>query len=225
MRVFNGAVEGDSADAQTMAQKYNWVFAGEAHRHEGGRASWDHWIDSRTDEPAEDAGVMSRLSNGDALERGAMLNDDGVKEAYEEVWRDESVDPEVAIVLVRVRDRDQQTGDGSVLAQASSDPALPTASALEGTAEASLVCGMVIRVGRYCQGFVKIDGRFLAERWQQSREAGQWMLVYRLGDTNNNNLAMPCSVVFESNHDAAHPTIGQEVNFGSQQWKYVETYG
>jgi len=225
MRVFNGAVDGDSAGAQVMAQEYNWVFAGQAHKFDGGGASWDHWIDSRTDDPAEDAGVMSLLPNGDTLEKGAMVNDYGVKEAYEEVWRDEGVDPAIATVLLRLRDKDQRTSDGSVLATASSDPAPHTAGpALEKT-EADSVCGVVIKVGRWCQGFVKIDGRFLAERWQQAPETGQWTLLYQLGDTNNDNLAMPCSVVFESYQDAAHPNIGQELSFGSQQWKYVEIYG
>ncbi|KLO14826.1 hypothetical protein SCHPADRAFT_294078 [Schizopora paradoxa] len=225
MRVDNDAVHGDSNDAQMMGQKYNWFFAGQAHKFDGGRASWDHWIDSKTDAPAEDAGVMSLLPNGDTLEKGAMLNDDGVKEAYEEVWRDEVVEPEIAAVLVRLRDTDLRKDDGSVLPTASSDPApLQTTSRLEST-EGDLVCGVVIRVGRWCQGLVKIDGRFLAERWHQSQDTGKWTLVYRMGDTNNENLSLPCSVVFESSQDAARPKIGQELNFRSQQWKYVEIYG
>ena len=127
-----------------------------------------------------------------------------------------------------LRGTDLRKGDGSVLLPtASSDPApLQTASSLQST-DGDLVCGVVIRVGRWCQGLVKIDGRFLAERWHQSRDTGQWMPVYRMGDTNNEHLSMPCSVVFETtSQDAARrPKIGQELKFGSQQWKYVEIYG
>lgn len=209
-----------------MAQKYNWVFAGMARKHEGGRASWEHWIDSKSDHPEEDAGVMSVLPNGDTLEKGAMLNDDGVKEAYEEVWRDVRVDPERAIVLVRLRDKDQLATDGSVLKTASSkSTSLVTGPTTPNKEEADVVIGMVVRVGRWCQGLVKIDGSFLAERWEQSSESGRWTLVHRLGDANNDNLEMPCSVAVESGVDAAHPYIGQEVSFRSQQWKYIEIYG
>ncbi|TGZ78977.1 hypothetical protein EX30DRAFT_126792 [Ascodesmis nigricans] len=52
--------------------------------------TWTHWIDSRTDEPASDSGVMETLQNGDVLETGTMLDfDDGRVKRYEEVWRDE----------------------------------------------------------------------------------------------------------------------------------------
>jgi hypothetical protein len=59
-----------------------------------------HDIDLRGDEPAEDAGTMVKLPNGDWLEEGEMLDfDDGKVKKYEEIWRDLHIQPTVAVVL------------------------------------------------------------------------------------------------------------------------------
>ncbi|KAH6901582.1 hypothetical protein BKA70DRAFT_1568408 [Coprinopsis sp. MPI-PUGE-AT-0042] len=56
---------------------------------ESRQGTWKHLVDSRSDEPQEDSGVMSMLENGDILEKGEMLDfDDGKVKLYEEIWRD-----------------------------------------------------------------------------------------------------------------------------------------
>ncbi|KAI5812478.1 hypothetical protein BZA77DRAFT_286322 [Pyronema omphalodes] len=81
-----------------------WGFAGQSFYPTPNSGRWEHFIDSRSDEPGCDEGSLEVLKNGDVLEKGRMVDfeepEKGVRE-YEEVWRDEVLDKDkrVAIVL------------------------------------------------------------------------------------------------------------------------------
>ncbi|KAH8108700.1 hypothetical protein DFH11DRAFT_1731698 [Phellopilus nigrolimitatus] len=138
--------DADTSALRQGSSAIDWAFAG----------LWAHWVDSRTDTPAavRDAGTCEPLPDGDTLERGEMPNAAGVRERYEEVWRD---DPHAgrarAAVYVCLRRADlEDLGsadgvDGGVGGVAAVDPAR--------------VCGMVVRVGAWCQGVLKENWRDL----------------------------------------------------------------
>lgn len=63
--------------------------------------TWKHHIDSRSDDPQDDSGVMSDLENGDILEKGVMEDfEDGKLKPYEEVWRDDVPAPGSMVLAV-----------------------------------------------------------------------------------------------------------------------------
>ena len=54
---------------------------------------WEHWIDSKSDDPAPDAGDMYLQDNGDVLEKGTQKHPEtGEEVGYEELWTELEVD-------------------------------------------------------------------------------------------------------------------------------------
>jgi len=53
---------------------------------------------------------------------------------------------------------------------------------------------MVIRVGSWCQGLLKVEGKISAQRWQL--HDGKWELVFRSGEHN-----LPCKEAMEDRVD------------------------
>ncbi|TRM60000.1 hypothetical protein BD626DRAFT_506143 [Schizophyllum amplum] len=90
---------------QTSASTLEWAFAGFRHAEDRNRVRFEHLLDSRTTNPASiiDAGTMVELSKpGRSLERGSMINPEtGRYSPYEEVWQEEAVASDVAIVRRR----------------------------------------------------------------------------------------------------------------------------
>ena len=72
--------------------------------------------------------------------------------------------------------------------------------------------GMVVRVGQYCQGFVRVGEKMALESWAWT-EAGKWQRLTRMGD-----LFMPCAPAMENDR----LKLGGEVKFGEYVWKVVE---
>ncbi len=104
------------------------------------RSVWNHWVDSRTDTPKPDEADMYTLLNGDVLERGYDKDpvSGRVVSEYEELWRDLpvfNIEGERVSVVLRMQD------------------------------DVHGARGMVVRVGGWCQGFVKIGGEITVERW------------------------------------------------------------
>lgn len=184
----------------------DWGFAGRSRRDERG-GSWDHWVDSNTDTPESDAGTLETLPNGDTLEKGTSVNNDGVLQTYEEVWRDVLVEPDVAIVFVCL---------GEILTSST--------LAVDAEGEAYLdpknVCGMVIRVGAWCQGLLKAEGEVTAERWALTE--GQWQQTFRIGGG-----MLPCPEVcapLDSSLNSSESAEGTLITHGGFQWYCVERY-
>lgn len=78
--------------------------------------------------------------------------------------------------------------------------------------------GMVIRVGGWCQGFVKWheEGReveMVVERWREVE--GRWERVVRLG-----NSFLPCAVAWSGG-----VTLGGKIKYKGTEWEVVEVSG
>ena len=193
------------ASTETENKKLDWAFAGLAHKYEGG-GSWDHWIDSRSDNPARDVGRFSTLPNGNTLEEGEMMNDSGIIQPYEEIWKDEEVYPEFAVVYVCCE------GWSSADVDAKRPLDGDYADSKWGESAIKSVCGMVIRVGSWCQGLLKSGGVVTAERWKYKE---RWMLECKTGNT-----LLPCKTICSALSDTEHETISAD----SFVWKRIDLY-
>ena len=153
-------------------------------------AQWRHWIDSTT---ADAAGVVDEGDNfpqadGSTLETGSMVNPStGRDTPYEEVWDD--VEPTT-------------TGSGLNCVVLELD---------EGERR-----GRVVRLGRYCQGFVRVGEGIALERWEWVGGRG-WTRTVRMGA-----LAVPCEEVL--GHDRVFE-VGDAVGTGHHGWRVVEVAG
>ena len=143
---------------------------------------WDHWIDSKSDEPESDEGDMTVQEDGTVLEEG--INEDaasGSKEHYEELWEDLPVEP-----------FGEQQNRSSVVLKADSSE--------------DQVKGLVLKIGGWCQGILKNNRGLTVERWRRqppndsmdgtalpveeeesTRTRNDWVRVFRVG-----NGTLPC---------------------------------
>ncbi|KAI4192730.1 MAG: hypothetical protein LQ350_008575, partial [Teloschistes chrysophthalmus] len=162
IRVFKKQAEQDTLAASAKEKSLGdlqWAFAGQSssqHDSAGRKfSSWKHWIDSLTDEPAEDKGEMISLAGGDVLEKGATRNEEtGKVEEYEELWTEMPLvtpgfDEGNQCVVLKVEEHSGRTR------------------------------GMVIKIGGWCQGILKKGESVTVERW--CWEEG-WKRVVRFGD-------------------------------------------
>lgn len=80
--------------------------------------------------------------------------------------------------------------------------------------------GMVVRVGGWCQGIVKVGGEVCVERWRfdkgdEEGRKGEWKRVVRLG-----RLFLPCSLTFEPERVRE----GSKVVYGDFEWWVEELF-
>ncbi|KAI5852440.1 hypothetical protein DFP73DRAFT_1850 [Morchella snyderi] len=201
---------------RTAPHNLYWGFAGISHKSESGDTGrWVHTVDSRYDTVVEDSGTFTQLANGDWLERGTMLDfDTGLVGDYEEVWRDSEPEPRAAAVLVLGEHAQRRVGPES------------DASAR----------GCVVRLGRWCQGVMKVDGKVTAERWVLGVGESEWSRVWKCGEG-----VMPCMVAcveqraeevqgrrVASTHGASQIEVrteiheGDEIELADYKWRVVE---
>ena len=151
-------------------------------------SKWAHWIDSRfrRAEEASDEGDMVDLDDGTTLETGRMVNPDtGRDTEYEEIWADETP---------------------------AKSPAGNVCVVLKHEDAAAESRGLVVQLGGYCQGLVRVGSAVALERWQV--DAGQFKRTVRLGDAG---LRVPCQ------HAASSKvTQGAEMDVGGRKWTVVE---
>ena len=179
--------------------RLDWAFAGisstELKTDPNGKqivhSKWKHWVDSQSYNPEEeinDEGDMFPQKYGTTLERGSMVDPaTGRMTEYEECWRD--VEP-IAIneegkrvcVVLRLHD------------------------------DANKARGMVVRVGQFCQGFLRVGKDMALERWAWDKESG-WRRQTRMGD-----MWLPCGVA----GDEDKLKKDGEVTFGDFVWKVIE---
>lgn len=119
---------------------------------------------SRTPEDVVDEGDIFPQSDDRTLETGRMVNPaTGRLTDYEEVWSD--IDP------LQVRSdggSQQQQQTGCVVLELKNDE--------QGQR------GMLVCLGEYSQGVVRVGDQFAAERWLL--EDGKWQRKFRVGDLN-----------------------------------------
>ncbi|KAJ4330211.1 hypothetical protein N0V87_010193 [Didymella glomerata] len=197
-------------------KRLEWGFAGtskseamaEAHpKFEAyGHWVWTHWLDSRAavgQEIARDEGDMYDLGEGLFLEHGHAFHPHlGRVAGHEELWRDvpvlstgasaENGEERKVCVLLRCEDREQG------------------------------IRGVVIRVGRYCQGILQFGEVTTTERWEfdvedkdDVQEEKKWKRTARTGDA-----FLPCAVTFRTEV----VQLGGRVRHGGIEWVTEEVW-
>ncbi|KAL6718465.1 hypothetical protein ACLMJK_004556 [Lecanora helva] len=130
----------------------DWAFAGKCRSEpQGARENgmiklshtiWDHWIDSRSDDPGVDEGDMWVQRDGDILERGKQKHPDtGEEIEYEELWHDLEVIPlgkknNRSSLVIRAEDSEKGAR------------------------------GLAVKVGGFCQAILKTQDGLTIERWE-----------------------------------------------------------
>lgn len=155
-----------------------WAFAGTSSTTEGSsgledakplHSIWEHWIDSKSDNPRPDEGDMWRQNNGDVLERGTQVHPvTGLQTEYEELWGDlqvEKVGEERDHVSIVLKVENHEAGTR----------------------------GMVVRVGDWCQAILKSREALTIERWRWTKRMNDWERLVKIGRGN-----LPCAIVCNS---------------------------
>ncbi|KAL5399619.1 hypothetical protein PMIN04_001412 [Paraphaeosphaeria minitans] len=164
-------------------------------------ATWTHWLDSRhpisffSASIPKDEGTMFPLGATQTLELGQGVNPaTGKMWVYEELWTDEAprgaptreeTEPPVYSIVLRTEDEQHD------------------------------VRGVVIRLGRYCQGIVMKGGYVSVERWEWvaedglDEEVGRWKRSVRIGDQ-----FLPCAPTFTP----AILSVGGKVRYWDYEW-------
>ncbi|KAK1959846.1 hypothetical protein LY78DRAFT_662941 [Colletotrichum sublineola] len=156
---------------------------------------WEHWIDSRTTEPenAADEGDMYEQPGGLTLEKGRMANPaTGVETDYEELWRD--IDPVPVPVAA---------GGGGVECIVLRFEDEPTRSR-----------GLVVWLGRFCQGISRVGEDVAAQRWEWKHEEG-WKRTARIGARE-----LPCEALLKT---GAPLSVGAHVVHEDLVWDVLES--
>lgn len=187
-------------DQHRTAQDGNtleWAFAGKSKTTQAStddgvskpqHSVWEHWIDSKSDNPSVDEGDMWPQANGDVLERGTQKHSvTGLDCAYEELWAD--LDVEVV--------GNEKTRISVVLKTENSD---------------KRARGLVVRVGSWCQGILKVGDKLTIERWQWINSG--WYRTLRIGDG-----VLPCGATFIDRTFVEDNTLQS-----SDLWNVVENF-
>ncbi|KAF9870717.1 hypothetical protein CkaCkLH20_11819 [Colletotrichum karsti] len=195
---------GPNAEGSHGIERLEWGIAGTSSSSlipdgKGGEvrhSRWDHWIDSRTTEPekAGDEGDMYPQPGGDlTLEKGRMVNPATGRECdYEELWRD--VDPQPA----------------------SAAAAAPECVVLRFEDESRAARGVVVWLGRFCQGISRVGGDVVAERWEWKGEDAGWVRTVGIGAEG----ALPCEVLLKTGGGLG---VGAHVKHGEVVWDVLES--
>ncbi|KAI7304778.1 hypothetical protein KC315_g15000 [Hortaea werneckii] len=190
----------------------DWAFAGTSSSSvgssdENGNAvahcEWCHWVDNRTERPedAVDEGKMYPIE-GDgqrSLEKGRMVNPDtGRMTEYEEIWRDvDAVGIPEVVGGEGVEGEDEQKVSAVLILDEPEQRAR----------------GMVVRIGQYCQGVLRVKEEFSLERWEWAGKEKGWERKVRMG-----SLFLPCGPAM----DILGMQVGSQVKHGDFRWEVVE---
>ncbi|MCJ1392015.1 hypothetical protein MMC18_004882 [Xylographa bjoerkii] len=176
--------------------RLEWAFAGKSYTTQskvaGGPAHtvWCHGIDSQTSDPERDEGDMYEQEDGDTLECGQNVDaETGEVKKYEELWHD------VGVQLVG-----QEKDHFSVVLKADNQD--------------HNTKGLIVCVGNWCQGILKVGEDTTVERWQWS-QGEHWQLVAKLGQKS-----LVCAATF------ARPSLelGKVIRHLDLDWKVIELY-
>ena len=139
---------------------------------------------------------MIPQGNGRTLEQGSTVDPEtGKVKEYEEMWAD--------VEALAVGHAGEKGGDG-----------LKACVVLQLQDDEHKARGVVVRVGQFCQGVLRVGEQFCLERWEwKGKEEGGWKRLARIGD-----LWVPCGVATEE----GKLKMDGEVKFGDFAWKVVE---
>ncbi|KAK4694601.1 hypothetical protein P7C71_g3004, partial [Lecanoromycetidae sp. Uapishka_2] len=234
VRLFKDKLEEERGKDENTEACIQWAFAGRSHatpqgaRKDGmiqlSHTVWDHWIDSKSNDPDKDEGDMWVQKNGDVLERGKNSNPEtGEEIEYEELWHD-----------LEVESMGKKHNHSSVVMRAENS-------------EKNLK-GMVVKVGGWCQGIMKVGDELTVERWEhklgsvsdnqqeavrvqqnggwrteKGRTRNDWIRTFKLGKG-----FLPCKDIVEEtsgklglNHVVKdHPNYWESAT----EWRVLEEY-
>lgn len=166
-----------SAEVPAANQSLLWAFAGtsstteEAHTTKPPHTVWKHWVDSKTAHPGIDEGDMFATVNGLEYERGENVDPHtGNIQEYEELWKSLKCEGEL---------------QGASQVEGSCDGV--TSVVLQ--TESSESRGLIVRVGQWIQGMLKVGNDVTVERWLRkppfdvtnSEDHGRWESVSSIG--------------------------------------------
>lgn len=200
LRVFKEALLSPSEEVGQSLSQLEWGLAGTSssvpakgsNGEEITHGVWKHWIDSRSldADGVQDEGDNYSLSDGKILEKGRMVNPEtGKLTEYEEVWEDlkvervgrDSSSGEIQCVVIQVHD------------------------------EKCEVRGLVVRVGQFCQGIMRVGGEVAVERWVWGED--HWKRTVRMGKGS-----LPCGEAMQS----TKLKLGGKIPCGEQEWTVIE---
>jgi len=167
----------EPSDSQSIT-RLEWGFAGQSvstpadydtgELRRPAHTVWSHWVDSKTLDEVKDEGDMYPQANNEVLEKGAMANPStGKITDYEELWQD--LDP----ILV---------GSEEMYISFVLKLEEPSAKAR----------GLVIRIGEWIEGVLRVGDAISVARWQWTGKGG-WKRVVAIGE-----LDLPLDVFKES---------------------------
>lgn len=159
-------------------------------------SQWRHWVDSRSANAEEivDEGAMFPQLDGTTLESGAMVNPaTGRLSEYEECWRD--------VEAVATEATGTADGEGKAMC-----------AVLVLQDDVNGARGVVVRVGQFVQGILRVGESVSLERWAWRRDGG-WIREVKMGD-----MWLPCGAIM----DGQRMRLGGEVRYGDFVWKVVE---
>ena len=88
---------------------------------------------------------------------------------------------------------------------------------MRGESEALSIRGLIVRVGGWCQGMIKINDDTTIERWRWTDGDGGilsgWEQIVRIGSGS-----LPCRVLWEKED----MNVGDETLSGGVKWEVVE---
>lgn len=219
--------EENDRDTNTLAC-VEWAFAGKSHaepqeaRESGliklSHTIWDHWIDSKSDDPGVDEGDMWIQKDGNVLECGKQVHPDtGEEIEYEELWHD-----------LEVTSFGKKQNRSSLVMRAD-DP-------VKGAR------GMAVKIGGFCQGILKTRNGLTVERWEhksadifqieaaghggeyKGRTHNDWSRTFKVGEGK-----LPCEYMC-TNTDGKiglNTVLGDRIDntwTPETEWKVVEEY-
>ena len=227
MRILKEKREEEKSKDTNTRECIDWAFAGRSRttphgaRKDGmiqlSHTVWDHWIDSKSDNPGPDEGDMLVQEDGDVVERGMQKHPlTGQDTEYEELWHDLEVEAfgkkqNRSTLVMRVEDTERN------------------------------IRGLAIKVGGYCQGILKTEGSLTIERWeckadtsdggredvsawhhsQEGRTRNGWFRTFRFGEEN-----LPCITMcgHTSGKFGLNTTRTDSKDELELDWKVLEEY-
>ncbi|KAK0936201.1 hypothetical protein LTR29_012211 [Friedmanniomyces endolithicus] len=187
--------------------RIDWAFAGTSsstpqHDKDGKaflHSTWKHWVSSRTRDVdgVSDEGDMIPMPDGRMLEKGSNTDPEtGEVSEYEELWWEAPVkvvesgeggggEGRNCCVVLRLQDDEHEAR------------------------------GVVVRVGQYVEGVLRVGESFSLERWEwKGMGKGEgWQRLVRMGD-----LWLPSGPAMEEKRLKE----GGEVKYGEYVWEVVE---
>lgn len=148
---------------------------------------WKHWVDSRTadSDNVQDEGDMVDRPDGSILETGRMVNPATGRETdYEEVWWSEVSYGRGVCAVLKTEDEEKGTR------------------------------GMMVRLGRWVQGVLRVGERVSVERWVLDSQDG-WVCRAKIGEGDG----LP---VGELGDGVGRLRLGGRVEVEGRGWEVVE---